>query len=841
MKTTIIRAVFLLALISPFMAAMASPESTVYSFDIPRESIDRALLDISRQSGLQVARLTDSAATAQDVGPLSGRFTIADALQRLLAGSTLSYRIVNGQTIAIEPRVMKATSEAPRAVAGKSRKLDPVGSDQQPFSAPSGNLADIVISASRVAGSLEFAPVAANTLDGSRLQAANLTNLTEITTAVPDFTFRAAPSLKDQGFVLRGLGTISTSPGVEPSVSTVVDGVVLARQGQAMMGLLDIDHIDVLKGPQGTLFGMNSSGGVIKIVTKRPSFQSAGHVDFGYFDSDEFRSQASFTGPIVSDRIAARASFMVDSYPGNVVNIYNGDNERVNGYQDYGARTQFLIRGAGSTRFLVTADYTHTHETTPEGDFAEVYKPAFAAVIAPAAAAPDSLEVNSNYDTYDLDANYGYSLQADWQIGDLRAISITAWRDWTNVQHQDIGRAPGLFIGFPQEDDVGKLWFQQVSEEFRLATQGIRRLDYVAGLFLFEGRDHENYQRATTVYSGSATTAYSGFANYGTVNRNGAIFGDATLHFTRHVSAIAGARAIHEELNFNFGRVANVQKTVPGIQPAFAATGSTDDTNYMGRLGLQADLPISGIAYLTWSRGYKGPAYNPAFSMLPQDTMVVKPEISHDWEAGLKMPLFEHTAHLDLSLFDDTVMDFQVPWYDVYNGSPITRLINAGQVTTRGVELGLAARLLASASLHGDLAYDPTRIDHFICPIGTSASCNVTGKTLPYQPEWEGVFGFDLHGKLTTTYSWLFGMDARAQTSVQYSINQTPQTIQGGYAIFNGYVGLDSDDGWQVRALVKNIADKPYSSYFAYSANYLQRFAPRDDHRYFGITVHKEF
>ena len=84
-------------------------------------------------------------------------------------------------------------------------------------------------------------------------------------------------------------------------------------------------------------------------------------------------------------------------------------------------------------------------------------------------------------------------------------------------------------------------------------------------------------------------------------------------------------------------------------------------------------------------------------------------------------------------------------------------------------------------------------------------------------------------------------MDGRAQTNVQYSINETPQTIQGGYAIINGYVGIDSDDGWQLRVLVKNIADRFYSSYLAYSANYLQRFVPRDDHRYFGISIHKEF
>lgn len=280
---------------------------------------------------------------------------------------------------------------------------------------------------------------------------------------------------------------------------------------------------------------------------------------------------------------------------------------------------------------------------------------------------------------------------------------------------------------------------------------------------------------------------------------------------------------------------------VTGIQTSFAAQGSTASTGFSGRASLQYDLARKVMLYATYGRGYKGPAYNVAFSMLAQDTGALKPETSNAYEVGLKSLLLRNMLRVNVAAFLDRFRNYQVNFYDTYNGSPVTRLINAGQVSTRGVEADLAFQPSHAFTLSAGGAYTKARIDSFLCPAGTSASCQINGMPLPYAPTWKGnvrvSYEVPLHGDLALRLT----SDANAQSRVQYSINQTPQTIQPAYGIWNASLGLVAKTRWEVNVVVKNITNTHYSTNLATFGQGIIRWVPRDASRYVGANLHAAF
>lgn len=736
------------------------------------------------------------------------------------------------------------------AAAACAATAAPALAQTAPERDPSPTVGEVIVTATRRAEPLERVPVAVSVVDGQTALRANLNNLRDIASIVPSLNVRTAASSKDQGIIMRGLGTISTSPGVEPTVSTVVDGVVFARQGQAVMDLIDIDHIEVLRGPQGTLFGKNASGGVVNIVSRNPTQTLTGFADLAYYGGNEERLQAGVSGPLAKDKASALITVLASNFDGNVTNVWNG--EKVNGYTRVGARGKLLLTPSDAVKVLLAADFIHTLDTSPQGVVAGTYLtayptnkittyPAFANALAPVTATPGNVEINSNYNTHYTDDNWGVSGQVDWTFDGYTLTSISAYREWNNTQFQDQDRLPGPVAGFPQQHDRGDLAFNQTSQELRLASPKGHFVDYVVGFYFMRAADKETYRRDTTTVTAAASSLVTGIADYGVTDLSYSAFGEANLNFTPQLRAIAGARVIHDDIRYDFDRVSTSPVAVAGIQTAFASSGSTDKTGYAGRLGLQYDFSPKVMGYVTYSRGYKGPAYNVAFSMLPQDAGALKPETSDAYEAGIKSRLFADRVMLNADIFHDTIHDYQVNFYDTFNGSPITRLINAGQVSTRGAEADFALRPTTALTINGAAAYVDAHVDQFACPPGASASCDINGGALPFSPKWKMVVSANYRLPLTSDLSLDLNTDFNWRSSQQYSINQTVDTIQPAYGIWNASVALSTSNGWRLAAVVKNITDKSYSTALATFGSGFVRFVPRDNRRYAGVSLHKSF
>ncbi len=700
----------------------------------------------------------------------------------------------------------------------------------------SPTLKAVTVTATRREASLQQVPVAVSVVDGEQLERENRNSVASIVQQVPTLNFRTGASNKDTSLFIRGVGTISTSPGVEPTVATVIDGVVFGRPGQSTLDLLDIERLEVLRGPQGTLFGKNASAGVLNITTRTPAEETHGFVEQSYFSGNESRTRFGIGGALIPETLKGSITTLFGSYDGNVDNKANG--QEVNGYNRKGVRGKLVFTPSDDVSLTLAADYLQSHDDAPNGVVSKSLLPAFSNALAPVRAGSDNRDIVSDYRSHVEDINKGLSAQLDWNLGDYTLTSITAWRGWDNTQWQDGDRLSTISAAFPGIEDKGELAYDQYSQELRLASPKGAFLEYVGGLFYMHGKDEETYRRTLK----TTTVTQQGIADYSTTNDSYAVFGESTLNFTERFRGIAGLRWTHDDLEYDHRRVSTSAVAVNGIQPGTRSSGSVDEDGWSGRLGVQYDLTDDITSYLTYSRGYKGPAYNVFFNMQPRDTDALKPETSNSWEAGLKASLWNNRLTTNLAVFHTEYENYQANFFDSVAGQVVTRLINAGSVKSEGVELDFALQATSQLKVSGAVAYTKARIDEFACPAGAAASCNVNGKPLPYSPDWKSYVRADYSIPLDNGLDIELGTDFSWQSEVQYDISQNADTVQGAYGIWNASVALaDYNEGWRVALLAKNLADKSYSPLLATGGNYVYRAVPRDDERYFGIQLRKDF
>lgn len=706
----------------------------------------------------------------------------------------------------------------------------------------SASVPSVTVNATRRNASLQSVPVAVSVLDGDALNNANRTSIDTIVQEVPSVTFRQQGGNKDSTVFVRGIGTISTSPGVEPTVSTVIDGVVYARPGQATLDLLDIEHIEILRGPQGTLFGKNASSGVLNVIGRKSTQETTGFIDASWYEGNEKRVRAGISGAIQPGVVNASVTGLYADYDGNINNVHAGGG-KLNGYDRKGVRARVDITPTRDLDIALIADYLRS-TSSPTFTAYKSTAAAFNAGIAPVVAGAENRQVNTDIPSDIRDKNKGLSAQVDYRFNGYTLTSITAVRDWDNTQYTStsaIGNAAEvarITAAFPATRDIGTVEFKQASQELRVASPKEQFAEYVVGAYYLHGKDREVYQRI--VNNGAAIN--SGRADYGVKNDSYSLFGESTLNFASDWRAIAGARWTRDDLSYDHARTSTQTVAFAGVQPATQSTGSTSKDGYSGRLGLQYDIARDINTYATYSRGYKGPAYNVFFNMLSRDTLALKPETSDSFELGLKASAFDRKLTANIAIFDTKYSNYQANFYDTVAGAVITRLINAGDVSTKGVELDLNARPTRELTLTQSLAYTDAKIDSFNCPAAAAASCNLNGQPLPFSPKWKSFTRANYALPLQNGFIVDLSADYTYQAKTQYDLFQSADAIQGAYGVVNAGIALSSPvGGWRIALVGKNLANKSYATNLVTSTGYVTRAVPRDDERYFGITVRKEF
>lgn len=728
---------------------------------------------------------------------------------------------------------------------------------------------DVVVTARFRNESLQSVPIAITAVSGQSLAERQLNTVENIAATIPAVGFRSGASNKDRTIFIRGVGTITTSPGVEPSVSTVLDGVVLTRPGQSTLDLGEVERIEVLRGPQGTLFGKNASAGVVNIVTRSPTDEFRMFGEAGVTSDEEYRIKAGISGAIVPGKVQALIGGLYDDFKGNVRNVTRNDD--VNGYRRYGARGKLVITPSDALKFTIIGDYLNSHDTTPTSVYASTSRTAYptgtvtnspdlAAALTASGIRANASNRRTNNDTITdvRDENYGGSFTGDLTLGDYHLTSITGWRQWLNTQRQDYDSVAALSTAFPSGQDTGRVNTKQFSEELRLTSPKGGLIDYVLGAYYLHATTDETYQRTlTSLAAGGARSTTTGIANYGITNDNFALFGEANVNFTPRFRGIAGYRSTWDSLDFYHVRTSSADPLNtgaaaldrPGVRAYHNASDGLDRRGDSYRLGLQYDISDHAQTYFTYSRGYKGPAYNVYFNMrslnatTPLDEVPLSPETSNSYEVGLKGSTADRALSYSLAAFTTNFDGYQASFNDVVAGAQVSRLINAGSVRSRGAEADVTLRPTKGLTLDISAAYTDATVRNFLCPPGAPTSCNIDGQPLPYAPKIKLYENAAYRFALSDTLALELQSDVTFSSKVQYALAQTPSTVQPAYAIWNASVALLSDrSGWQLRAYVKNLTNTSYSSSLtAGTFAGTVRFVPRDDQRYTGLLLRKDF
>ena len=745
---------------------------------------------------------------------------------------------------------------------------------------------DIVVTAQKREERLQDVPVAVSVIGGDLIARQGGINLESAQYLVPTLNFRKSGTSINQSLFLRGVGTSTFSIAGEPSVSTVVDGVVYSRAGEAFSDLVDIERIEVLRGPQGTLFGKNASAGVINIVSRKPGRDLSGYAEGGFFfdNGNEYRARAAIDVPL-GERVASRVTGFYSKYDGNLFNEAPNVDRRVNGYERWGVRGIVVADPTPDLTITLIGDYRKADDdccaevigTTPNN---------LAAQILPTPQGDRTRRVRQNLVTATSEESYGGSLQIDATLGRNTLTSITAWRryDNTEIRDGDWLAQPYANAGLNELHDFGPQVGRTFTQEVRITSPSGGLVDYVGGVFYSWADTERTFRRDVTLCApnaavltgcdapGVTVTRPTGTANFGSTFKNLAAFGRFTVNVSERLRLLGGIRFTHDQLNvFHIRQTA---LTGPGIQPNFdqgvydryvslvangvapttaqtqavvAANGipfttKTTNDNWSGMAGAQFDLSRDHTVYATWTRGYKGPAYNIFYNLAGTGTNVIEPETVDSYEAGIKNTLFGGKLVLNLAAYYARYDNFQANNPDVVAGVLVTRFTNAGRISTRGGELDLIWNPVRDVSLSGGLAYTDAHVDRFRQPTGTVTGVIAPGTRLAYAPEWKASLAGDW--RIRTGGAVDFGLNAQgswqsdqiSQFDASPAIRQA--TTIGDYALVDlGVALIDARDRFRLGFQVKNLFDQSFAASITSGGpgGSYRYIIPREADRYFGV------
>ncbi len=746
-------------------------------------------------------------------------------------------------------------------------------------------IGEIIVTAQKRSERLQDVPVAVSVVSGATLEAQGGVNIENAQYLVPTLNFRKSGTTINQSLFLRGVGTSTFSIAGEPSVSTVLDGVVYSRAGEAFGDLVDIERIEVLRGPQGTLFGKNASAGVVNIVSKRPTDRFEGSIEGSFFSKSEYRGRGILNVPL-GEKLRTRFTGFYGEYDGNIRNINPGVNDRVNGYKHYG------FRG------IIETDLSEKVKATIIGDYRKSNDDCCAEVIGTAPTGlgllalaginfqgDDTRTINQNLVTSTIEKSYGASLQLDAELGTQTITSITSYRKYDNREIRDGDFVGAAFAGLNQLHDDGPQTSKTFTQELRLTSPGKQRLDYVLGAFYSSARTQRTFTRNDIVCnpapaSGAllpcsavgapVSTFPTGTARFGSVFKNFALFGQSTFRVVDGFRLIGGLRYTVDQLDVFHSRVSPL--TGPGIQPNFDAgvfnnglvgpagfiagpsngvpfRNKATNTNVSGKAGAQFDISKNSTAYATYARGYKGPAFNIFFNLTAVGTGVIAAETSNSYEVGIKNTLFDGKLVLNLAAYYAKYKNFQANNPDIVAGVVVTRFTNAGDISTRGGELDLLFRPFRGLNISAGFAYTDAKVDRFFLPPGGNPAGVVpAGTSLAYAPKYKASLGGDYTIETGGPVNLVLGAQASAQ-SKQLSLFDPSPVLRaagtiGGYSLVDlSLAVVDVNDRFRVTFQVKNVFDTSFASSITNGGpgGSFRYLIPREADRYFGVTAKVNF
>lgn len=748
-------------------------------------------------------------------------------------------------------------------------------------------LSEVLVTARRRQESAQDIPIPITVVSGALVADAGAFNVNRLKELVPSVQLYSS-NPRNTGLSIRGQGTTFglTNDGIDPGVGFYVDGVYYARTAVTTLDFIDIEQIEVLRGPQGTLFGKNTTAGAFNVTTHKPSFTPGTNFELSYGNYGFIQAKSSITGPL-SKTLAARVSFSGTQRNGL---LYNTVTEKpVNDLNNLGARAQLLFKPSDKVSIILAGDATRQR---PDG-YAQVF-----AGVAPTLRSPyrqfENIIADLGYTVpnpnpfdrkIDTDTPWrsgqnlgGISLNADIKLGAGTLTSTSAWRYWDWDPSNDRDYIGLQSLALSQAPSKHRQW----SQEVRWAGTISSKFSAVIGVFAISqdlkpddahteesGRDQWRFVQNSTselwktpgLLDGYGIKSYPKLKTF-----SGAVFGQLDWSITDRISLLPGLRFNYDDKDVDFKRV-----TYGGLQTDSAALialkravytdqefkAQVDDTNLSGQLTLSFKATQGIQTFATYATGFKPVGLNlgglpSANGAVLLDLAVIKPESVKHIEFGIKTKP-SPSSTLNLVVYNTDIEDYQTQVQSPEPGVNRGYLANAEQVRVRGFELDGNLKVQNVFSIYGSVAYTDGKYEKFTnapLPLEETgkqvdgvqiAFKDVSGERLPGISKWAASVGAEL--ALPTKFlgqssDFFVAFDTYYRS--EFSSSPSPSTYLNvdGYALLNGRLGYRAAEGVSFFLWARNLLDKDYFEQLLPAGGNAGHYAAvLGDPRTYGVTL----
>ena len=693
-------------------------------------------------------------------------------------------------------------------------------------------LDEIIVTASRREGSLQDIAVSISALSGDTLETRGITNFEDIKRVAAGLYLEIPSNSSSASVRIRGVGTAGNT-GLDSSVGVLVDGVYQMFPGMAFTELMDIERVEVLRGPQGTLFGRNTTAGAIQIHTRNPETDAfSGNVQgvLGNFDSRELRGTLNI--PLVEDKLAIRLSGNTVERDGYMRNAFLGKDTR--SLDREGVRLKVLWNATDDLEVLWSSEYQSTESQIDQGlvrygsdnitqglPFSGEPWQNIAALLGKALPPLELGRAQQNDLDRSKDVVERHILTLNWSLPEHNLRSVSAYEEFEASVQQDRDRTI-LDLSFLDVESRSHV----ITQELVFSSERDGPLSYLVGAF------YQKEDLSTDVYllDGADMIALRGglvlpptLVTSPRANSSVAGFGSVTYEFTDHWRLTAGAR--YTEDTKDMKQIMTLP--IAGMPPVMPMDDKKIFREWTWSTKLQYDVTPDKMVYFAYDRGYKSGGFNAQntgcilsgglFSCLSADQLLFDPETTDSIEVGVKSQWLDGRLRFNGALFYQTYDDFQVA--EALTDQAYILISNAAKVESKGVEFDLSALLTDNLILDASVAWVNSEYDKFEsapCARPAQSRCeggaqNLSGRHLDNAPKTTANVGLSYQAPLNNGLEWFARADASYRSATYLHVSQDTWTNQSGYALYSAQLGLEAVDGqWKATLWGKNLGDKTY-------------------------------
>lgn len=732
--------------------------------------------------------------------------------------------------------------------------------------AESGGLEEIVVTAQKREQNLQNVPVSVTALNSEALERNRIADFSDLTRAAPSLTVTQSTSSPNNSIIMRGIGTFAFSIGVEPSVAVIVDDLPVVQQAQAFDSLGDVQRIEVLKGPQGTLFGKAASAGVVNIVTKDPSTELSGSFAATAATDEDYRVEASLSGPIGGSDSGFRLGAFYHSFKGNVHNLTTG--RWLNDVEGYGLRGKLKLAISPDVSITVGGSYAKNTQNGTSTTIRSIAAGSTPRVLGNAAAPliPSLVGVtagpgnqNARIDAEGATTNETGTLSARLvaDLGGVNLIAVTGYQDWKYNFQNDVDGTDvnilGLLTGGAVNGGIaqsGPYHSQSFTQELRLVSTGNGPFKYVIGGFFANSSTNRAFTRGPVALLASWDAKAT--------SRSAALFAQADYTLPTETTISAGLRYNTERIGVRFDNLLGNATLNTCLIGNPACRGQHSDDVVTWKASISQEVAPRVMVYGSVARGYKGYAYDVSSGFNPAriDASLagtgaglngvgpVKAEHSTSYELGLKSRFMDNKVQLNLTGFVTDYNNFQAQSAVIINLAPQFVLNNVGKLKTKGVEAELSVKPNDWLRFDGSASYTDAKMTAFpgaqgypdqtgatwngsasvlaagctSAPAATAAAprslCafqDRSGAALPNSPKFKFALGANADFPLGGDNKGTLTLGYQHQSTVNFDLLGNPLLEQKAYGIFNASIGGEFGPV-KATLFVNNLFDTHYAA-----------------------------